>query len=162
MTPQQRAELIARYKDGYHEVAKAVRDITTEELDYRPAPGKWTSREIVHHLADSEMISAFRLRKLLAEKNAQIQAYDQEEFARQLHYTDRPIAPSLLALHAARATTAQLLDRMSEEDWQRLGEHSESGVYTPETWLQLYAAHAHNHAEQIRRNRKMYRGETES
>ena len=76
----------------------------TLELDRRPAPGKWTSREIVHHLADSEMTSAIRLRRLLAEDRPVIVGYDQEEFARRLHY-DRPIGASLDALKAARATT---------------------------------------------------------
>lgn len=157
MTPQERAELIARYSDGYRQVAGALKDITTEEMDFSPAPGKWTCREIVHHLADSEMMSAIRLRKLLVEENSQIQAYDQEEFARELRYGERAIEPALLALQAARATTAQLLESMSEADWQRAGKHSESGPYSVETWLQIYAAHAHNHAGQIRRNRQRYR-----
>lgn len=155
MTPQQRAVLISQYKDGYNQVADAVRGITKEELDFRPAPNKWTPREIVHHLADSEMTSAIRLRKLLVEPNTQIQGYDQEEFARRLHYGERAIEPSLMALQAARTTTAQLLDVMSEKDWHRVGIHSESGAYSAERWLEIYAVHAHNHADQIRRNRKL-------
>ena len=59
--------------------------------------------------------------------------------------------PALEALRAARATTVQLLAFMSEQDWQRQGTHTESGLYTPEHWLKIYAAHAHNHAAQIRR-----------
>lgn len=157
MTEQKRVELIARYAQGYAHISDALVNITTEELDFRPAPDKWTSREIVHHLADSEMISAIRLRKLLVEDNSYIQAYDQEQFARRLHYAHRSIEPALQALQAARATTAQLLESMSETDWQRAGTHSESGSYSAETWLQIYAAHAHNHADQIRRNRQRYR-----
>jgi hypothetical protein len=155
MTPQQKAAFIARYKDGYNQVADALKGITAEELGFRPAPNKWSPREIVHHLADSEMTSAIRLRKLLVETNTQIQGYDQEEFARKLHYGERPIEPSLMALQAARATTAQLLDLMSEEDWKRAGTHSESGAYSAEGWLEIYAVHAHNHADQIRRARKL-------
>jgi len=158
MTPQQRAELVAKYKDGYNQVVDAVKEISKEELDFRPAPNKWTPREIVHHLADSEMTSAIRLRKLLVEPNAEIQGYDQEEFARKLHYDKRPIESSLVALQAARATTAQLLDLMSEADWQRVGHHSESGIYAAERWLEIYAVHAHNHADQIRRARKLCAG----
>ena len=119
------------------------------ELDRRPAPGKWTAREIVHHLADSEMTSAIRLRRLLAEDSPVIVGYDQEEFARRLHY-DRPIAASLDAFKAARATTGEILDRMTEEEWAREGTHSESGRYTLLQWLRIYADHAHNHAAQIR------------
>jgi hypothetical protein len=144
-----RDALVAKYKDGYAEVANALDGTTDAELDRRPAPGKWTAREIVHHLADSEMTSAIRLRRLLAEDRPLIVGYDQEEFARKLHY-DRPIADSLDAFKAARTTTAAILDRMTEEEWAREGTHSESGRYTVLQWLQIYAAHAHNHAAQIR------------
>ncbi|MDZ7292094.1 MAG: DinB family protein [candidate division KSB1 bacterium] len=157
MTPQQRAELIARYQDGYNQIVDALEGITTAELDFRPAPTQWSAREIVHHLADSETISGIRLRQLLAEKKPQIQAYDQDEFARFLHYSERSLAPSLAAFKAARETTAQLFEFMTEADWQRTGVHSESGAYSAETWLQIYATHAQNHADQIRRNRKLYR-----
>ena len=64
MDRQTRAELIARYKDGYREVAAALEGASDKDLDSRPAPGKWSAREIVHHLADSEMTSAVRLRLL--------------------------------------------------------------------------------------------------
>jgi hypothetical protein len=117
-----------------------------------PAPGKWSARQIVHHLADSEMTSAIRLRRLLAEDNPLISGYDEEEFARRLHY-DRPLEASLLALRAARDTSAQILDRLSEAEWSRAGTHSVSGPYSVTTWLEIYAVHAHNHAEQIRRAR---------
>jgi hypothetical protein len=144
-----RDALVAKYKDGYAQVASALEGATDAELDRRPAPGKWTSREIVHHLADSEMTSAIRLRRLLAEDRPVIVGYDQEEFARKLHY-DRPIGASLDALKAARATTGAILDRMTEEEWSREGTHNESGRYTVLQWLQIYAEHAHNHAAQIR------------
>ena len=143
-----RNQLIDRYKDGYRVVAEALVGATDDELDVRPAPGKWSAREIVHHLADSEMTSAIRLRLLLAQDRPEIVGYDQDEFARCLHY-DRPTGSSLDAFKAARRTTAEILDRMTDADWQREGTHSEIGRYTAERWLEIYAAHAHGHAEQI-------------
>ena len=157
MTLQERAILINQYKDGYARVTNALRGITEAELDFHRARGKWSAREIVHHLADSEMSSAFRLRKLLAEHQPYIQAFDQDEFARKLHYSKRPIEPSLRALEGARSTSAQILDVMSEDDWKRTGEHSESGPYSVEMWLRIYAAHAHNHAEQIHQSRAAFK-----
>jgi hypothetical protein len=148
-----RKALVAKYKDGYRAVAEAVAGATDAELDSRPAPGKWTAREIVHHLADSEMTSAVRVRLLLASDRPQIAGYDQEEFARRLHY-DRPIDASLAALKAARQTTADILDRISEADWAREGTHSEHGRYGMDTWLGIYGPHAHDHADQIRRARE--------
>ena len=57
---------------------------------------------------------------------------------------------ALDALAAARRTTAEILARMADADWQRSGRHTESGRYSAEDWLQMYSAHAHDHAAQIR------------
>jgi hypothetical protein len=152
MDHQKRAELIARYKDGHRAVASALEGASDKELDARPAPGKWTAREIVHHLADSEMTSAIRLRLLVAEENAAIRPYDEKEFANRLYY-HRPIAHSLLAFQAARLSTGELLDAMTDADFEKKGTHPEHGRYGVERWLEIYADHAHNHADQIRRAR---------
>ena len=161
MTSKERADLIKKYKEGYKQVADALRGISEAEWDFRSAPGKWSAREIVHHLADSETNSAMRLRKLLVEHNPYIQGYDQDEFAKRLQYEKRPVDPALKAFEGARGTTAQLLDVMTDEDWKRMGEHSESGPYSAETWLSIYAVHAHNHAEQIRKSRAAYKRKRE-
>ena len=150
MDTDTRQELIRRYREGYDAVKAALAGATDEELDARPGPDKWTAREIVHHLADSEMTSAIRLRKLIAEDSAVIHGYDQEEFARRLYY-DRPIEASLDAFRAARGATAELLDRLTPDQWAREGTHTESGRYSVTRWLEIYADHAHNHADQIRR-----------
>jgi DinB superfamily len=149
MDKESRKKLIDQYKDGYRVVAEALAGATDEELDTPPAPGKWTAREIAHHLGDSEMTAALRLRLLLATPRPQIMGYDQDEFARRLHYDKRPIEASLDAFNAARRSTAEILDRMTEAEWLREGTHSEVGRYTAEGWLEIYAAHAHAHADQI-------------
>jgi hypothetical protein len=148
MDRKERDELVERYKGGYRAVAEAIAGATDEELDARPAPGRWSAREIVHHLADSEMTSAIRLRLLIATDNPVIAGYDQEKFASALYY-DRPIAGSLDAFKAARQTTAELLDRLSETEWLREGTHTEHGRYSVHRWLRIYADHAHEHARQI-------------
>lgn len=157
MTPEQRRSLIDQYKAGYDEVVRALDGFPPGRLNDHPIPGKWSAAEIVHHLADSETQSATRLRLLLAEPHPVIHGYDQAEWARALHYGTRALAPSLAAFKAARETTAQLLDLMDEPDWRRLGWHTESGPYHSETWLEIYAAHAHGHAGQIRRLREAMR-----
>ena len=151
MKPEERNELIAKYRAGYEEVTDALREFPAESLTEHPLPGKWSACEIVHHLADSETTSALRLRLLLAEDRPVIQGYDQDQYAVRLRYNERNIDPALDAFRAARAVTAQLLELMSEEDWAREGVHTESGRYTAEDWLRIYAAHAHNHAAQIKR-----------
>src|SRR6266853_2544227 len=153
MNAEERKQLIAQYREGYNEVAGSLDGFPPDLLTAHPIPGKWSATEIVHHLADSETTSGLRLRRLLVEDHPLIQGYDQEAYAARLNYNNRDMAPALEAFRSARATTAQLFDLMSEDDWQRDGTHSESGAYTPEDWLQIYAAHAHNHAAQITRLR---------
>jgi hypothetical protein len=149
MDTPKRKELIAQYNDGYRVVAEALVGANDEELDARPAPGKWSAREVVHHLADSEMTAATRLRLLVGTDNPQIFGYDQDQFARRLFY-DRPIEASIDAFKTARRATSEILERMTDADWARAaGTHSEHGRYTAERWLEIYAKHAHGHAEQI-------------
>jgi hypothetical protein len=152
MEQARRQELIEQYRNGYQAIVDALEGITEEELDAREAPGEWSPREIIHHLADSEMASALRLRMFVVEERPSIIGYDQEEYARKLFY-DRPIEASLGAFRYARETTAELLDRMTDEHWQRVGTHSESGTYGALDWLTIYADHGHEHADQIRRAR---------
>lgn len=151
MTPEQRQTLVDQYAAGYAEVMRSLTDFPAEALTSHLIPGKWSAAEIVQHLADSEMRSALRLRQLLAEEQPVIQGYDEATHATLLHYNERDIAPALDAIRGARATTVQLLQLMSEKDWAREGMHTDTGRYTAEDWLNIYAAHAHNHAAQIRK-----------
>jgi len=149
MERDERDLLIAQYRDGYRVVSDALLKITAAELDASPAPGKWTPRQIVHHLADGEMTAAVRFRLLIAEDRPAIKGYDQDRFAERLHY-DRPYEASLELFRATRASTAELMAGLSEAEWLREGTHSDIGRFGLDTWLRIYAPHAHQHAEQIR------------
>lgn len=151
MTAEQRQSLIQQYKVGYAEVIAALEGFPAGQLTAHPIPGKWSAAQIVQHLADSEMQSAIRIRKLLTEKHPIVQGYDQDQWAVALGYEDRPIEPALAAFKAARETTSQLLDRMSDADWHRHGWHTEAGAFHAEMWLEWYSKHAHDHAAQIQR-----------
>jgi hypothetical protein len=153
MTFIDREHLLHRYRDGYRAVTASLANISEPEYDRRPAPGTWTAREVVHHLADSEATSYIRLRRVLAEDKPLIPAYDEECFARRLHY-ERPVEASLAVLKAVRTASAELLDALEPHEWERSGVHSDSGPYSVETWLGIYADHAHDHADQISRARQ--------
>jgi len=148
-----RTDLLDRFRTGYDDVVDALAGSTSDELDRRPPGSDWTAREVVHHLADSEATAYVRLRRIIAEDNATIVGYDEEEFARRLHY-DRPFEPSLAVLRAVRAASLQLLESLTDEEWQRSGTHTESGAYSVVDWLRIYAGHSHDHADQIRRARR--------
>ena len=153
MDQSERDALITQYKDGYRAVRDALSQLTESDLDRRPASGGWTPREIVHHLADSETMATIRLRRLLAEERPEIAAYDEELFARKLHY-DRPVGSSLELLQSVRNANGELLEWLTEEEWARAGTHSEQGQYSVEDWLRIYAAHAHDHAAQMLQTRE--------
>jgi DinB family protein len=148
MDEQERKQLIALYRDGYRAIAEALLKITPEELETSPGPKRWSVREVVHHLADSEMTAAVRLRLLLAQDRPTIQGYDQDQFADRLHY-DRPHETSLEVFRWVRESTAELLERLTPAEWLREGTHTEAGRYGVEGWLKIYAEHAHKHARQI-------------
>ena len=156
MDREERAKLIEQYRRGYETIQEAIHDMTEAEWDAREAPGpegaSWSPRQVIHHLADSEMTSAIRIRCLIVEDAPEIKGYEQDAFADQLYY-DRPIETSLLALQGARASTAALLDRMTDQDWQSAGTHTEVGAFSADDWLRVYAVHCDEHADQIRRAR---------
>lgn len=157
MNREERAALIAQYAEGYDVIMTALEGITDAGWEAREAPGEWNPCEIIHHLADSEMASALRLRQMLVTDGAIIVPYDQDQYARVLHY-DRPVEGSLLAFRGARAATVPLLEAMSDADWNRTGHHHEESAYGTELWLRYYSRHAHDHADQIRRARATVSG----
>ncbi len=115
VTPEERSHLVARYRAGYAVFAAVVDGATDVELDARPFEGEWTVREIVHHLADGELSSAVRIRRLVAEEQPAITGYDEGLYARRLYYDVRPIDASLEVVQAARAASATILDHLTDE-----------------------------------------------
>jgi hypothetical protein len=151
MTPAERATCIARYAEGADLLAAALAEVPEEALQWRPAPGKWSVHEVILHCADSETQSHGRIRTLVAEPDPVIQGYDQDRWAQSLGYHDRPLGAALVTVEAVRANTVPLLRAMTEQEWQKVGRHTESGRYGAEDWLKTYAEHLEIHAAQIRR-----------
>ena len=149
MTPE-RTRLIEQYRDGARALRAILDGATEAELD-RPAPdGGWPARQVAHHVADSETHSFVRLRRLVAEDGPAIEGYDEELYARRNHY-ERPIASALAVVDAVRASSLELLESLTDQEWERAGSHSESGRYSVDDWLRIYARHPLDHAEQVRR-----------
>lgn len=149
MTPQ-RATLLDRYRTGARALRDALEDVSDDELDRRAPDDGWTARWVAHHVAESETNAFVRLRRLIAEDAPAIVGYDEGLYARRNHY-DRPIGSALAVVDAVRASSLELLESLSDEEWQRAGTHTESGRYSVDDWLGIYAAHPHDHAAQVRR-----------
>ena len=144
-----RLALLEQFRTGSQAIDAALAGITDEELDRVPAGGGWTARQVAHHLADSEAMAYTRLRRLVADEDPQIQGYDEPRWAKRLHY-ERPIAEAVAVTHAVRAASLSLLESLTPQEWERHGIHSESGAYSVDRWLEIYASHPHEHAAQIR------------
>jgi hypothetical protein len=152
LTPSERDERIRRYEQGPAKLKAALARVPPEALKWRPAEGKWSVHEVVCHCGDSESNGALRIRYLIGEKDALIVGYDQARWAKVFDYHSAPIEPALAVVEAVRANTAALLRRLPEEAWSASGKHTESGRYTAEDWLNVYAEHLEKHSGQIDRN----------
>lgn len=151
-TAAERATLIERYAHGPTLLKGALAKIPVEALRWKPAPAKWSAHEIIVHCADSETNGHMRLRYLLGEPDPVIVGYDQDHWASTFDYHAHPLEPALATVAAVRANTVPLLKRMSEQDWHKVGRHTESGRYAAEDWLAIYAEHLEKHSRQLERN----------
>jgi len=115
----------------------------------RPAPGKWSINEIVAHLADTELVVGFRLRMILGEPGVPIQAFDQDEWVKALHYEKRDLRQSCAQYRAFREANVALLKTLTPEQWKHHGLHAERGEETIETIARMIAGHDINHMKQI-------------
>lgn len=148
MTDRQAA--LDRFRAGSGAIDAALAGITEDALDRAPNDGGWTARQVAHHLADSEAMAYTRLRRLIADADpVLIQGYDEPRWASRLHY-DRPVEEAIAVVRAVRAASLSLLESLTPEEWDRHGTHSEGGAYSVDRWLEIYAEHPHEHAEQIR------------
>jgi uncharacterized damage-inducible protein DinB len=143
----------SQYENATREFLDTVKKLSDAHLDVSSAGG-WTARQVIHHVADSEAQSYARLRRLIAEPGTQIQGYDEGGWGENetLGYKDLPIEPSLAVFKAVRASSLQIIKRLSEPQLENSGTHTESGQYTIKTWLETYINHPLEHAAQIRSN----------
>jgi hypothetical protein len=152
MSRGERVSLIEQYARGPARLREALAKAPAEALQWRPEPGRWSVHEVVVHCADSEANAALRIKYLIAEKEPLIVGYDQDAWARLFDYHAQPLEEALGAAAAARDRTVPLLRRMTDADWAKAGRHTESGPYSAEDWLRIYAGHLEGHARQIERN----------
>jgi tRNA-binding EMAP/Myf-like protein len=121
------------------------------DLQWSPEPGRWSVAQILSHLGDSEIVFGYRVRLILASPGADIQAYDQDRWCDSQH-AERSDAFASLALFAGlRAANVSLLRRLTPEERDRYGIHSERGKESIALLLRLYAGHDRNHLAQVER-----------
>ena len=146
-------EAVNSYAQATTEFLSVANELTESQLDASDSGG-WSARQVIHHVADSEAQSYARLRRLIAEPGTQIQGYDEASWGENetLGYKDLPIAHSLEVFKAVRASSLEIIKRLTPAQLDNSGTHSESGEYTIKTWLETYISHPLEHAAQIRSN----------
>ena len=145
-------EFASKYEASTQEFLALIATLKESDLDRADSEG-WTPRQVIHHVADSEAQSYARLRRLVAEPGTTIQGYDEAAWAENstLGYSELPIEISVAVYTAVRASSLEIIKRLTEDQLNNSGTHSESGEYTIHNWLDNYINHPRDHASQIRK-----------
>ena len=147
------ATLINEYLDGLQILRAAVAGMSHEQAVARPVPGKWSTLEVVCHLADFEIIGADRIKRVIAENEPTLFGGDPNVFAARLAYSERNLDEELLLIALIRQQVARILRTLKPEDFQRRGNHSESGPLTLEALVQRMIGHILHHVRFIEEKR---------
>jgi hypothetical protein len=116
-------------------------------------PGKWSVMEVVQHLADSELVSGYRIRMILSEQAPTIQAYDQDLWARELRYNEAGLPAALEVIRVLRSANLRLVRAQDDAHLDRFGLHTERGQESLRRLVRMMAGHDLVHRRQIQRIR---------
>jgi uncharacterized damage-inducible protein DinB len=138
-------DLIDKFEDGGRKLAKAVEHLDRNDLLAVPIPGKWSIQQLVIHVLDSDLVLADRMKRVIAEDNPTLQAFDESLWLKNLHYElqSAPAAIELFALN--RRMVTEVLRLLPDEAFSRKGVHSERGEMTLEQILKGAVEHLEHH-----------------
>ncbi len=153
-TPAQRQEMIQSIRALPDRLENAVTDLGEDLLDTPYGEGKWTTRQVVHHLAESHLNGFARLKKILTEDNPHLMPYDQDRWA-ELADMALPLECSFSMLRGLHERMAVVFESIDDETvWSRTGTHPEEGVISVDWILEAYSGHGHKHIGHIRSVRR--------
>ena len=130
---------------------RSTSGLTLTQLAQPEKSGKWSVTDVVQHLADSELVTSYRIRMILASDTPDIQGYDQDAWAQRLRYAQSSLADALTQIRVLRTRNLELLRRLQPDEWERTGTHSERGRESIRHITKLQAAHDLVHLRQIAR-----------
>ena len=146
--------LIEEYLTGAGLLRRAVSGMTRDQLLARPIPGKWSTQEVVCHVADYEPIYADRMKRVIALEEPELLKGDPKLFAARLAYDHRDIEEELAIIEWTRKQMARILRMLTPVDFQRRGWHSRDGALTLEVLLQRITDHIPHHIRFIEEKRR--------
>jgi DinB superfamily len=158
-TPQQYIQRILGHVQGKDamkvqamtpkKLATIIKNVSPSKLRKRPAPDKWSVTEILAHLGDAEIVTAWRIRSILGAPGTPIQAYDQDAWVAAGRYSERNPRQCLEVFRVVREANLMVLKSLKPEQWKHHGMHAERGQETIERILHMMAGHDLNHLQQI-------------
>ncbi len=140
-------QLIDEYLAGPALLRSAIAGMTAIEIDAAPVPGKWSTRQVICHIADFEPVYADRMKRVIAEEEPALMSGDPDVFAARLAYGQRDIAEELDLIEVTRRHVARILRTLKPADFQRSGRHSTDGPLTLATLLERIAGHIPHHVK---------------
>lgn len=132
-------------------VRELIAGLDHQQLHHPERPGKWSIAAVIQHLADTEIVYGFRMRMILGSDKPLIQGYDQDDWARALHYDQSPADEALDELAVMRRANLRMLKGLDKDQWERVGIHSERGEESVRRIFDLIAGHDLVHLAQIAR-----------
>jgi uncharacterized damage-inducible protein DinB len=147
-------DLIQSYVAGSKTLRDAVAGMSAEQLRARPIAGKWSTLEVIVHLADFEPIMADRMKRVIAEDRPTLIGADENRFATALAYDKRDAEEELRLIEVTRSQLARILATLPDSALQRVGVHNERGEMTLQKLLTLATAHIDNHVKFIHEKRQ--------
>ncbi len=142
---------IAMQGDAPGTLARLIEGVSTERLKKSPAPDKWSICAILAHLAEDELVSSWRYRQMIENSGTALPGFDQNEWARLGDYDSWEPRQALEMFRLLREANFRMLTKLTPEEWQRFGMHSERGRMTVKDLASQMAGHDMNHIEQVRR-----------
>jgi len=141
---------IAMQREAPHTLASLIEGAPDEMLGRRAAPGKWSVRAILAHLAEDELVSSWRYRQMIEHSGATLPGFDQDEWARLADYDSWSAREALEMFRLLREANLRMFGRLTPEEWRRWGLHAQRGRITVEDLARHMAAHDINHINQVR------------
>ena len=146
--------LIDDYATGPQKLRDALTEMTPEEIDAAPVPGKWSTRQVVCHLADFEPVYADRMKHVIAEDQPTFAGGFHQQFAEHLAYDQRDIEEELTMIEVTRSQMARILRTLPPEAFERTGIHSVDGPMSLRSLLERITNHIPHHVEFIEEKRR--------
>jgi hypothetical protein len=146
-------QLIAEYLAGPELLRKAVAGMSKEQVRARPVAGKWSTLEVVCHLADFDPILADRMKRIISHEKPLLFGADEKLFAKSLAYEERDLEDELKIIELTRKQMARILAKLPADAFASAGVHSERGLVTLEQMLQTTIRHIPHHVKFIEEKR---------